>query len=62
MRVKHYKGGIYTIITDARHTEEGYELVVYRDKVGNVWARPSEEFWGTVKVYGKIFDRFVAID
>lgn len=62
MRVKHYKGGIYTIITDARHTEEGYELVVYRDEVGNVWARPSRMFWGTVEVDGKVFDRFVTIE
>lgn len=58
MIVKHYKGGIYKIITDARHTEEGYDLVIYQDEAGNVWARPSEMFWGKVEVAGEMKDRF----
>ena len=62
MKVKHYKGGIYTIITDARHTEEGYELVIYKDEVGNVWARPTEMFWGKVEVNGQLVDRFSEIN
>lgn len=62
MKVQHYKGGIYTIITDARHTEEGYELVIYKDEVGNVWARPSAMFWGKVEVDGELKDRFSEIN
>lgn len=61
MKVQHYKGGIYIVITDARHTEDGEELVIYKDEVGNVWARPSQMFWGKVEVNGELIDRFSEI-
>lgn len=43
---KHYKGGIYTILTTARHTETWEEVVIYRDSENRVYARPAAMFFG----------------
>lgn len=41
----HFKGGLYTIIGVAKHTETGEKLVVYRSvENGTVWARPMSMF------------------
>ncbi len=55
---KHYKGGIYNVITLAYHTETGEELVVYEDSKGKVWVRPSKMFLEKVEVNGVMVDRF----
>ena len=62
MKVQHYKGGIYTILAEARHTEEDYMLVVYQDAAGTVWARPANMFWEKVEVDGELKDRFSKIE
>jgi hypothetical protein len=42
---RHYKGGLYTVIDIAQHTERGHEvLVVYRHTSGAVYARPLESW------------------
>jgi len=41
---RHFKGGNYQIVTVAVHTETGERFVIYRDNVGDVWARPLEMF------------------
>ena len=41
----HFKGGLYTVIEVAKHTETGEKLVVYRSvENGTVWARPMSMF------------------
>ncbi|GBR05963.1 DUF1653 domain-containing protein [Acetobacter oeni] len=38
---RHYKGGLYTVIATARHSETEERLVVYRsESLGSVWVRP----------------------
>lgn len=43
--VRHYKGGVYTILATARHTETREELVIYRDSENRIYARPAEMFF-----------------
>lgn len=38
---KHYKGGEYEVITMAKHTETGEDMVVYKSLIfGTVYTRP----------------------
>ena len=43
---RHYKGGIYKVITRAKNTETLEDLVVYQSMdTGEFWARPTEMFF-----------------
>ncbi len=47
---RHFKGGLYEIVTIAHHTETMEELVIYRNKEdrNQVYARPLAMFMGPV--------------
>lgn len=46
---RHYKGGLYTVIGEAEHTELGAEfLVIYANSGGQLFARPVDSFYGDV--------------
>ena len=49
---QHYKGGIYTVLHIAEHTETNELFVIYHNESGKVWARPKEwdPYLGTYKV------------
>ena len=57
---KHYKGDLYKVISIAKHTETGEDMVVYRSTNGErqLWVRPLEIFKEKVKVEGKMVPRF----
>ena len=59
-RYKHYKGGLYTVIGIARHSEDLSQLVVYRSEKDDnkLWVRPLEMFTGNVTVNGLEQARF----
>lgn len=60
-RFRHYKGGEYTFIHKALHTETGETMIIYTD--GNaVYARPSQMFFGMVDLDGVLFPRFRRIN
>lgn len=42
--VKHFKGGVYIVIGEAKHSTSGEELIIYRGGDGELWARPKAEF------------------
>lgn len=67
-RYRHYKGGEYTVLSIARHSETLEEFVVYRAEYetpdfpeGTVWARPREMFEGTVEKDSVQIPRFTLL-
>lgn len=60
---RHYKGGLYKVISIAVHTETDEVLIIYQGVDGNkVWARPRNMFEDTVEIDGKIINRFKQIE
>lgn len=59
-RYRHYKGGLYTVVGIARHSETGEFLVVYRPEYGEraFWVRPVTMFNESVQIEGKSIPRF----
>ena len=60
---RHYKGGLYRLISDnVRMESTGEILCVYECcTTGAVYARPHAEFFGAVNLNGQAFSRFVKI-
>lgn len=49
---EHYKGGLYRVLGEARHSETEEWLVVYEQlwpKARGFWVRPREMFHGTLE-------------
>ncbi len=61
---RHYKGNFYRVIGQARHSETGEEMVVYRCLYGDcsLWVRPLAMFTETVTVDGNHVPRFERCD
>lgn len=55
---RHYKGGIYQVLSTARHSETDEELVVYASASGEWWVRPKAMFFESVTVDGVSMPRF----
>lgn len=51
MKVRHFKGGLYEVVTVAKlESDPTVQLVIYKSlESGLVWARPWEDFFGTVE-------------
>lgn len=60
-RYRHYKGRDYEVLSLARHSESGEEMVVYRALYGarGLWVRPLSMFAETVQFEGRNVPRFV---
>jgi len=57
-KYQHYKGGMYTLLHIATHSETGEQLVVYQNTEGKVWIRPHDMFFEDVVVDGDRVPRF----
>lgn len=59
-KFRHYKGGLYEYICEARHSETEELYVVYRPLYNDsgVWIRSKEMFFGNVDFGGEQVARF----
>ena len=46
IKYRHYKGGIYTFLCGAQHTERDEALIIYKNERNDVFARPASMFHG----------------
>lgn len=62
-KFRHYKGGLYEYICEARHSETEELYVVYKPLTGDsgVWIRPKTMFCGEVEIDGIKTPRFIEI-
>jgi len=63
-RYRHYKGGEYTVIGVARHSETEELLVIYRPEYGEreLWVRPQTMFTESVETQKGREPRFALIE
>lgn len=61
IKYQHYKGGIYTFLTAATHSETHETLAIYQNDEGIAFARPYDMFFEKVEVGGVMVDRFKEI-
>ena len=63
-RYRHYKGGEYTVIGVAQHSETGEALVVYQPEYGErgLWVRPLSMFTERVETTEGLIPRFQPIE
>ena len=59
-KYQHYKGGLYEIVIEAKHSESMEDLIVYRsiEDPTKVWARPKGMFFDNVEIDSEIIPRF----
>lgn len=63
MRYRHYKGGIYEIVCEAKlEADPAVTLMIYKSDEGLIWARPKDIFFETVQHDGKTVPRFAPLD
>lgn len=62
-RFRHYKGGEYEYICEARHSETEEAYIVYRPlgRDSGVWIRPKEMFFEEIEINGVRTPRFAEI-
>lgn len=56
-KYKHYKGGVYEVICEGRHTETEEELIVCKAGNGSIWIRPKKMFFERLQDGRKRFER-----
>jgi hypothetical protein len=63
---RHYKGGIYEVISIATHSETLEIFVVYKacyqPEGENLWVRPLQMFVETIDIEGKQINRFTRVE
>ncbi|HEU4976761.1 MAG TPA: DUF1653 domain-containing protein [Baekduia sp.] len=63
-RYRHYKGGEYEVLGEARHSETEEWMVLYRPLYGErgLWVRPKAMFGEEVEVDGRRVPRFAPVE
>ena len=63
MKYRHYKGGIYEILCEAKlEADPSVIMVVYQSEDGSVWTRPRNVFFELVEHEGNSVQRFAPIN
>jgi hypothetical protein len=62
MRYRHYKGGIYELVCEARlESDPDITMIVYRAADGGIWTRPSTVFFEMIEHQGRAVQRFAPL-
>jgi hypothetical protein len=62
MKYRHYKGGIYDIVCEAKlEADPDIVMMIYKSEEGLIWARPKEVFFEQVQHEGKTVPRFAPV-
>lgn len=61
MRFRHYKGGEYELVCEAKLESDLTHMIVYRAADGSIWCRPRDVFFERIEVDGQIVQRFTPI-
>ncbi len=62
MKYRHYKGGIYEIVCEAKlESDPDVVMMIYKSEEGLIWARPKNVFFETVQHEGKTVPRFAPL-
>jgi hypothetical protein len=62
MRYRHYKGGIYEIVCEAKlESDPKVIMIVYKSSEGSIWMRPKDVFFEFVEHEGNPVQRFSPI-
>jgi hypothetical protein len=62
MKYRHYKGGIYEIICEARlESDPDIIMIVYKSEDALIWTRPRSVFFELVQHEGETVQRFAPI-
>jgi hypothetical protein len=63
IQYRHYKGGLYTLITEAKlESDPSITMIIYQAADGSTWARPSDNFFELIELDCKTVPRFSLID
>jgi hypothetical protein len=63
MKYRHYKGGIYEIVCEAKlESDPSVTMIIYKSGNGLIWARPSDVFFELVQHDGNTVQRFTPIN
>jgi hypothetical protein len=63
MKYRHYKGGIYEIVCEAKlESDPSVIMMVYKSEDDSVWTRPRNVFFECVQHEGKTVPRFAPIN
>ncbi len=62
MKYRHYKGGIYEIVCEARlEVDPEMVMMIYKSDEGLIWARPKTVFFEQVQHEGQSVPRFAPV-
>lgn len=62
MYFKHYKGGLYKFVCEAKLESDHTPMMVYQAHDGSYWVRPKSVFFENLEIDGKAVQRFCAVD
>jgi hypothetical protein len=63
MKFRHYKGGIYELVCEARlEADPEVIMMVYKSSDGTIWTRPKQIFFETVEHQGDFVPRFAPLN
>ena len=63
MQYKHYKGGIYEFVFEAKYEPDpDVIMIVYKSVDGSIWTRRKDVFFESVEHEGDLVPRFSPIN